>query len=230
LPIWRVGAPPESWITDCALWDSVIDPGDLPTTGPIVLFSDDFNRTDSASLNTAGTNWTPNSTNWEIVSNRAQMGGTASPQFERVILTMGGPDHWVEGIVTPPDAVNPWVSAVAARYDTGTGGHYAVWKDSTAAVGSRIKLSRGTAANAYTLITSTTDTTTGATATSAAQVRLEVEGTAIRVHLYYSGAWHLVISTTDATYSTGDYVGISGYRTTGSSIVDDFYAGVGYLP
>lgn len=26
LPIWRVGAPPGSWITDCALWDEVITP------------------------------------------------------------------------------------------------------------------------------------------------------------------------------------------------------------
>ncbi len=31
LPIWRVGAPPESWVTDCALFDSII------VQGPILL-------------------------------------------------------------------------------------------------------------------------------------------------------------------------------------------------
>lgn len=30
LPIWRVGAPPGAWITDCAVWDRVIDPNEIP--------------------------------------------------------------------------------------------------------------------------------------------------------------------------------------------------------
>ncbi len=34
LPIWRVGAPPESWVTDCALWSTIVDvtpPPSFPT-------------------------------------------------------------------------------------------------------------------------------------------------------------------------------------------------------
>ena len=38
LPIWRVGAPPESWITDCALWDRVLTAGELPAE--ILPFND----------------------------------------------------------------------------------------------------------------------------------------------------------------------------------------------
>jgi hypothetical protein len=30
LPIWRVGAPPDSWITDCGVFDRVLDPSELP--------------------------------------------------------------------------------------------------------------------------------------------------------------------------------------------------------
>jgi hypothetical protein len=56
-----------------------------------------------------------------------------------------------------------------------------------------------------------------------------VNGTTIRVWHFYSSVWNLAIDTTDATYSTGNYVGISGYRTTGASSVDDFQAGTGFL-
>jgi hypothetical protein len=34
LPIWRVGAPPESWITDCAVWSRVVVPAPPPFTPP----------------------------------------------------------------------------------------------------------------------------------------------------------------------------------------------------
>jgi hypothetical protein len=43
LPIWRVGAPPESWITDCAVWDRVLAPNEMPgfvepPFDPVTLF------------------------------------------------------------------------------------------------------------------------------------------------------------------------------------------------
>lgn len=35
LPIWRVGAPPDSWITDCAVFDRVLADSELPGYNPV---------------------------------------------------------------------------------------------------------------------------------------------------------------------------------------------------
>ncbi len=37
LPIWRVGAPPASWVTDCALWSRVLAASELPGYNPLGL-------------------------------------------------------------------------------------------------------------------------------------------------------------------------------------------------
>jgi hypothetical protein len=192
----------------------------------VILFSDNFNRANSATL---GASWTPDTSNFTITSNAAQMAGTGAPQLERVVTTMGSPDHWVEATVLPPSTVNPWVSAIAARMDPSAGNtHYAAWKQGNAAIGARIVLSRGTAANAYTTVATGSDGS-GAAAGAAAQLVLEVEGTALRVYQFYAAAYHLVISTTDATYSVGNNVGMTGFRTTGTTQVEDYFAGTGYL-
>lgn len=34
LPIWRTGVPPESWITDCAVWSRVLDATEVPPETP----------------------------------------------------------------------------------------------------------------------------------------------------------------------------------------------------
>jgi hypothetical protein len=208
-----------------ALFGRGMQLGRRAASGPVTLFSDDFNRADSATL---GANWTPDTTEWAILSNFARLSGTGTARVERVVMSMGGPDHWSEGLVGPPSVANPWVSAVIARFDTTGGTHYAAWKNGSAAQGSRIVLSRGTAASSYTTVATGNDGS-GAANSATALLRLEVNGTTIRVWHFYSSVWNLAIDTTDATYSTGNYVGISGYRTTGASSVDDFQAGTGFL-
>ena len=196
-------------------------PGVIPCEEPSVLFADAFNRSDSASL---GANWDEVTALWTIFNSQAYFDGTAFPQLALAATAMPGGDHWVEGVVYPP-TTNPWVSAVVARCDPSAGyAHYAVWKNGSSG---HITLSRGTSADAYTTIATVLDAQSSAT--SSARVRLQLDGDELEVWQFYSSAWHLVLSATDSTYATGTRVGISGFRLTGASIVDNFAAGTGSL-
>jgi hypothetical protein len=88
LPIWRVGAPPESWVTDFALFDSV-----APGGAWVTVYTDDFNRADSTNL---GANWNEvGGTEWEIITNRLGL-TTNSGRQVMWTSTLSAADQFVE--------------------------------------------------------------------------------------------------------------------------------------
>ncbi len=90
LPIWRVGAPPESWVTDCALWSRVLSAGELPAPPPVAYVLDTFTRANNTSnpgnTEVGGLPWSVGGVTgsvWGIISNSlyqsgTPLGGTAS--------------------------------------------------------------------------------------------------------------------------------------------------------
>lgn len=194
--------------------------GALLASPPVELIADDFNRADTAT--DLGTDW-DNDSVWRITSNQARLTGTASSPIVRHVTAMPGDDHWVQGTIIPPTVANDDPTAIIARH-TVAGGFYAI---EYRGLSHDLVLTRGTSITA----TTTLDTANaGGAAGSANTVRLEVEGSDLRGHLWNGSSWTLILSATDSTYTTGTRVGISGRRLSGACFVDDFKAGTGYLP
>lgn len=81
LPIWRVGAPPGSWVTDCALWNSVILVDDSPALSNVIHW---YDASDTATL-TPGTGVTVNA--WADKVGSANM--SASHSNEAALTNLG---------------------------------------------------------------------------------------------------------------------------------------------
>jgi hypothetical protein len=182
LPIWRVGAPPESWVTDFALFDSA-------NVVPSDYFSDDFNRANGP----PGSDWEirTGSVNPTIVSNQLQATGN---MLMRTSFDMPNPtDYGVEV------DVNPTVDGTAVAARIGVGAHYTgVWYGGAL---NRYYIQRWTDVGNF--AANLADSGIGPTTVNPQRIRLEVEGTALRLYSLDLGVWTLRVSTTDATLATG---------------------------
>jgi hypothetical protein len=195
LPIWRVGAPPESWVTDCALWGSMIDVPSVPT----VEFTDDFNRADSSSL---GANWNEFGTGNLSISNNKLVTTSVNGQSALWTSPLSSQDQFIEwsclgssidqrGALRCP---NSSTLGLLGGYDFASGGFY---------IGNHLGV---IATAAHAAITNQT-------------MRFEAEGTALR--LYLDGV--LVLSASDSVES-GLYCGFRVAGTPGNEL-DNFSAG-----
>lgn len=57
------------------------------------------------------------------------------------------------------------------------------------------------------------------------KIGIECIGSAISAYVYQSGAWTLLVTATDSTYSAAGYAGIGMNGGAGGAAVDDFYMG-----
>lgn len=147
LPIWRVGAPPESWITNCAIWDRILDPGDLPSAGTGLVnavhwwdFSNAASRTDVGGATTSITDLINGVVMVESVGSSvarvttmgstALVSGESSPAglaLERMtapdLLISGSQPVWFSWVGQLPGSPNPhgtfWSTGAAAAFSNG---------------------------------------------------------------------------------------------------------------
>jgi hypothetical protein len=85
LPIWRVGAPPSSWITDCAMWDSVIAAPYDPTTAIAWgVYLEAFRIAGSPSDGASVSSWTDASGNGRDATSAGV--GTTDPIYKTAIV------------------------------------------------------------------------------------------------------------------------------------------------
>jgi hypothetical protein len=189
---------PASWSPTVALDAS---------SGRSVLYSDDFNRADSATGG-MGSNWTDYSPGYRILANRA----TKIANDHRVDWATALPssDHWVEADVVNPDTGGTTFLVLHAR-----GAANLTWYSAYIMPGVRYELGRDIAAG-YTTLNSVND----AAAPAAAKIRLEVEGTSIR--MYVDGV--LKVSATDSGITTGTLVGFNCQTPTSDFITYDNFA------
>jgi len=125
LPIWRVGAPPESWVTDCALWGEAVTPPATDLETAILA----LNPVGYWKLNElAGTTAIDYSGNARdgIYTNTPALGGQAGPDGDDYAV-FNGTDEYVN-IADDPDwslGVNG-MTVVAMVHPSAAGGERAV--------------------------------------------------------------------------------------------------------
>jgi len=177
-----------------------------PPAGGLIL-SDNFNRSDAASL---GANWT-SASSWSIVSNQASKSGT--DDYTVYTTTLGTPDHWSEFQLTASNAGAYLV--VNARRPSGT-------DNTTNATGYLFFVDPGSFAPTIgnsiggSYSTLITGTALGGWPASGV-IRIEVSGTTIRGLVNNVQ----VVSTTDSSITTGNFAGFN----CNFNVVDNWRAG-----
>lgn len=174
------------------------------------LFSDDFNRADAATL---GANWTNDagaSGGWQIATNRATQINLVAIQTAYLSSWTGGNDQYAETQMVT--LAGGWFGPVV-RASTNTTGYVAA------------VFALGSAANivvvSFIAGASTTVGTVSTTVNANDVVRLEAQGTTIRVKL--NGVQ--IFSQTDATIASGSPGLMTDPSSGGQNIVDNFAAG-----
>ncbi len=197
LPIWRVGAPPESWVTDCAVWDTVLN----PAGGEIF---DDFNRANGA----LGANWSLSGSGTIAVSGNAAFCSVSGGCFAMWVgtpPTVSDPHSYVQAqYVAMSTGALQVVILRAGAANSSSGGYYGGRDNTNYVIG---KMGVGN------LVTSPASMVSGDV------MRLEAVGNVLT--LYKNGI--SVLSTTDTSYPSGEYVGM--YMNINNLSLDDFEAG-----
>lgn len=202
LPIWRVGAPPESWITDFAVWGTVVAP-----TDPIEFF-DDFNR---ATLNPDGryffTIGTP-----DISANR----------FHSNDIPFGAGMKWVGG--TPPADHSAECTVLSTWPGSGAGGYIRVFARQTDHHNTYSVDVQGTTLNLSKKVADVTTVLDTATVSVSAPFGLKISavGTTIKGYIDYGAGWVEEVSAVDASHAGGS-CGLLGHTpVSGNALADDF--------
>lgn len=175
----------------------IIGVGNPPTP---VFVSDDFNRANSSDL---GSDWTEVSGGWAIASNRLTTDSTTNQHLIHATPMTNG-DHYIQA-----DFIQGTQAGLLVRYT-----------DASNYIMGRIDTSFSRAEIFARVGGSFTSLATKTTFTHPATLRLEAEGTAIR--LYIDG--NLEVSTTDSTVPHGTRVGFRANSTL-VAIIDNFEAG-----
>ena len=185
-----------------------------PTNGRAILFTDPFNRTDNADLGTAYTDSYTGFTTGRILSQRLVPSALGTATVEQYT-----------GVATPN---NQWsevtIGALAGGVATQVGTHVRLTNPTTysgyrcfAAINQTNKagIRRVNGGTLTTLGTNDTTTIWGAGDT----LRCEIQGTTIKLYRVVGTTETLLISATDATYSSGT-TGIYAYVAAGGTVTD----------
>jgi hypothetical protein len=199
--------PVDTFNNTCYFADVVFEPGP-------VLFSDDFNRANAGSL---GTPWVIVEMTINIVSNKAAVATSGGAHVALYDQTFSN-DQWAEGDMTfSAAAYNSLGPAVRVGPATGDPFYYAWWNIGAAA----LELWTRTNSSTYTQVGSGVATPAGTY-----KVRVEVEGTTVR--MYRDGA--LVLTATNTVATTGK-PGLVGDQGGPQPTLDNFRCGdLPYIP
>lgn len=189
LPSFSAKLPADSWCTELATWDSVVTVG--PPGGTFTpLFSDDFNRADSASV---GAGWNDPG-NWSILGNRLRGGSINVLVQADQDCTV---DHYCEVDVT---LAAMGTDALCVRFaSVGTATHYTGRVTS----GGTWQIDRVVAGSVTVL-----DTFVETAPTLPFRIRLQAVGDQITLSHMVAGSPVAKVSVTDSTISTGNKTGM----------------------
>lgn len=175
-----------------------------------IVYSDNFDRANTTAPG-LGAAWNDYSSGFYISSNKATK--NSGDHYAQFLQNLGSPDHWVEADVSGIGGGGGNYVVINARNALGsTANLYDAFIDPSGVptIGKNVGGSFSTVA---------TGSNVG---TADCKLRLECQGTAVR--LYRNGT--LVASGTDSSVTTGNYCGVNAFAGSGgTAIYDNFRCG-----
>lgn len=190
--------------------------------GPVSVATESFNKADSATLG-PDQSWTEMGGSIDIVSNTAEVQTSGAEMLARMDANLGSANHYIEAVISQAPAsfgTNHSNAGLIVRKDnTASTNYYMAEIAYGSSPNQNITIYKCTGGTYTTLVNGTLGSAPAVPYT----LRLEVEGTALRFKL--NGA--TILSTTDATWATGNYVGLRSYRQTATKVrYDSIDAGI----